>query len=91
MGTQKGKNGQGSDELAIEENRQYLEWAEGKTKSSKRNQKVIREEKLPDWMTEKETASDSESGQQKLHPQDLEEQKKKMMEEMQKLKKYSAY
>lgn len=77
--------------LAIEENRQYLEWAEGKTKSSKRNQKVIREEKLPDWMTEKETASDSESGQQKLHPQDLEEQKKKMMEEMQKLKKYSAY
>lgn len=78
--------------LAIEENRQYLEWAEGKANQpSKRNSKVIREEKLPDWMKEKETASDSESGQQKLQPQDLEEQKKKMMEEMQKLKKYSAY
>ncbi|MGV2516510.1 UNVERIFIED_CONTAM: Replication initiation and membrane attachment protein, partial [Bacillus subtilis] len=48
-------------------------------------------EKLPDWMKEKETASDSESGQQKLQPQDLEERKKKMMEEMQKLKKYSTY
>ncbi|MCY9079481.1 replication initiation membrane attachment protein DnaB [Bacillus inaquosorum] len=78
--------------LAIEENRQYLEWAEGKANQpSKRNQKVIREEKLPDWMKEKETASDSEAGQQKLQSQDLEEQKKKMMEEMQKLKKYSAY
>lgn len=78
--------------LAIEENRQYLEWAEGKTsQSSKRNQKVIREEKLPDWMKEKKTASDSETGQQMLHEQDLEEQKKKMMEEMKKLKKYSAY
>ncbi len=66
--------------------------AEGKANQpSKRNSKVIREEKLPDWMKEKETASDSESGQQKLQPQDLEEQKKKMMEEMQKLKKYSAY
>lgn len=78
--------------LAIEEHRQYLEWADGKANQpSNRNKKVIREEKLPDWLKDKTEKPKSADGQQKLSQNDLEEQKKKMMEEMKKLKKYSAY
>ena len=75
--------------LAIEEHRQYLDWADGKTNGAARGKKTVREEKRPDWMKEEENGNKPE--QPALSAQDLEEQKKKMMEEMKKLKKYSAY
>ncbi|WYF02343.1 replication initiation and membrane attachment family protein [Bacillus velezensis] len=75
--------------IAIEEHRQYLDWADGKTNGAARGKKTVREEKRPDWMKEEETGKKQE--QPALSAQDLEEQKKKMMEEMKKLKKYSAY
>ncbi|MCS3384238.1 Replication initiation and membrane attachment protein, partial [Bacillus velezensis] len=71
------------------EHRQYLDWADGKTNGAARSKKTVREEKRPDWMKEEETGKKQE--QPALSAQDLEEQKKKMMEEMKKLKKYSAY
>lgn len=38
--------------LAIEEHRQYLDWADGKTNGAARGKKTVREEKRPDWMKE---------------------------------------
>ncbi len=60
--------------LAIEEHRQYLDWADGKTNGAARGKKTVREEKRPDWMKE-ETGKKQE--QPALSAQDLEEQKKK--------------
>ncbi|MBT2574139.1 replication initiation and membrane attachment family protein [Bacillus sp. ISL-51] len=75
--------------LAIEEHRQYLDWAEGKTNRTAQNKKTVREEKRPDWLKEEEAGKKADKPL--LSAEDLEEQKKKMMEEMKKLKKYSAY
>ncbi|MED2944687.1 replication initiation and membrane attachment family protein [Bacillus swezeyi] len=79
-------------QLAKEENRQYLEWAEGKKKQTSRSNKVIREEKLPDWLQESE-ASDSQPDQkQQAAPnnEDFDQQKQMLLEEMKKLKNHSA-
>uniref|UniRef100_UPI0020BF4B48 DnaD domain protein n=1 Tax=Lysinibacillus sp. D4A1_S13 TaxID=2941228 RepID=UPI0020BF4B48 len=75
--------------LAIEEHRQYLDWADGKTNGAARGKKTVREEKRPDRMIEEETGKKQE--QPALSAQDHEEQKKKIMEELKKRKKYSAY
>ncbi|MCY7779938.1 replication initiation and membrane attachment family protein [Bacillus haynesii] len=78
--------------LAKEENRQYLEWAEGKKKSS-RNKKVIREEKLPDWLRESDEA---DSKPLETEPagsatrEGFDQQKQKLLEEVKKLKNHSA-
>ena len=72
--------------LAIEEHRQYLDWADGKTNGAARG-KTVREEKRPDWMKE-ETGKKQE--QPALSAQDLENRRKNDGRN-EKLKKYSAY
>ncbi|MFD2446296.1 replication initiation and membrane attachment family protein [Bacillus sp. CGMCC 1.16607] len=43
-------------ELAIKENRQYLEWASGKKTKKSNDKKPIRTELIPDWFNEEEKA-----------------------------------
>ncbi|MGG1506415.1 Replication initiation and membrane attachment protein, partial [Bacillus licheniformis] len=78
--------------LAKEENRQYLEWAEGKKKTS-RNKKVIREEKLPDWLRESDDADSKPLETEQAGPatrEGFDQQKQKLLEEVKKLKNHSA-
>ena len=78
--------------LAKEENRQYLEWAEGKKKTS-RNKKVIREEKLPDWLRESDDADSKTLETEQAGPatrEGFDQQKQKLLEEVKKLKNHSA-
>ena len=70
--------------LAKEENRQYLEWAEGKKKTS-RNKKVIREEKLPDWLRESDDADSKPLETEQAGPatrEGFDQQKQKLLEEV---------
>ncbi|MGG3572775.1 replication initiation and membrane attachment family protein [Bacillus gobiensis] len=66
-------------QLAIEENRKYLEWAEGRKKTGNTGKKTIREEKLPDWLKDnkKQEPSSSESA---VISDNSEEEKRKMLE-----------
>ncbi|MFO6497875.1 MULTISPECIES: replication initiation and membrane attachment family protein [Bacillus] len=78
-------------QLAKAENRQYLEWAEGKKKQTSRNKKVIREEKLPDWLKESKAEDSSEPIMQTAASmEDFELEKQKLLEEVKKLRKHSA-
>ncbi|QHZ48009.1 replication initiation and membrane attachment family protein [Bacillus sp. NSP9.1] len=78
-------------QLAKAENRQYLEWAEGKKKQTSRNKKVIREEKLPDWLKESKAEDSSEPTMQTAASmEDFELEKQKLLEEVKKLRKHSA-
>ncbi|HLO10943.1 MAG TPA: DnaD domain protein [Pseudoneobacillus sp.] len=49
-------------ELAIKENRQYLEWASGKKTKKSSDKKPIRTELIPDWFNEEESNVTSEQG-----------------------------
>lgn len=44
-------------ELALKENRQYLEWASGKKTRKNNDKKPIRTEFIPDWFNEEESSS----------------------------------
>lgn len=64
--------------LAIEENRKYLEWAEGKKNKGNSGKKTIREEKLPDWLKDKKQAP--ASVEQAASSDNFEEKKRQLME-----------
>ncbi|WP_456273794.1 replication initiation and membrane attachment family protein [Bacillus sp. AK031] len=72
-------------ELAKNEHRQYLTWAEGKKDPKKSYKKPVRTEKLPDWFDEKPAAKTAGEQVQTDSNDDFEEQKRKLEE---KLKKY---
>ncbi|ASB87960.1 Replication initiation and membrane attachment protein [Bacillus sonorensis] len=74
--------------LAKEENRQYLEWAEGK--KTQRSKKVIREEKLPDWLQGEASGAHPEGEQAVASKEDFDQQKQQLLEEMKKLRNHSA-
>ncbi|MCY8269171.1 replication initiation and membrane attachment family protein [Bacillus sonorensis] len=74
--------------LAKEENRQYLEWAEGK--KTQRSKKVIREEKLPDWLQGEASGAHPEGEQAAASKKDFDQQKQQLLEEMKKLRNHSA-
>ncbi|KKB74893.1 MULTISPECIES: replication initiation and membrane attachment family protein [Bacillus] len=74
--------------LAKEENRQYLEWAQGKKKQG--NKKVIREEKLPDWLQNEAAEALPKDEQTAASKEDFELQKQKLLEEVKKLRNHSA-
>jgi replication initiation and membrane attachment protein len=75
-------------ELAKSEQRQYLEWAEGKkptAASGKR--KPVRKEVLPDWFEKKsENGSDQQQNSAAGEDPDFEIEKKKLEEELKKFK-----
>ncbi|MBP3039925.1 replication initiation and membrane attachment family protein [Bacillaceae bacterium Marseille-Q3522] len=68
--------------LAKQEHRQYIEWANGKkTKNQTRNRKTVRTEMLPDWFEEKE-----EKKKQMPPDQDLDKKKRNLEEILKQLK-----
>jgi replication initiation and membrane attachment protein len=70
-------------DLAKNEHRQYLEWAEGKKENTKKSyKKPVRTEKLPDWFEETSAKETNDPAQGNA---DFEEQRRKLEE---KLKKY---
>ncbi|HYK73652.1 MAG TPA: Replication initiation and membrane attachment protein, partial [Pseudoneobacillus sp.] len=44
-------------DLALKENRQYLEWASGKKTRKTSDKKPIRTEFIPDWFNEEESST----------------------------------
>jgi replication initiation and membrane attachment protein len=71
-------------ELAKNEHKQYMEWAQGKkTAGSQRNKKPIRTELLPDWFVQKQTANEKSDEEDDF---DFEAEKRKLEEELKKYK-----
>lgn len=78
--------------IAKEENRQMTEWAQQKNKrQSYGSGKVIREEKLPDWMKEAETKEQPKEQTDNLSTEDLEREKEKLLDQFNNMKKYNAH
>ncbi|PLS16952.1 Replication initiation and membrane attachment protein [Bacillus sp. M6-12] len=70
-------------ELAKKEHRQYQEWQDGKGTNKLSGKKPIRTEQVPQWLkNEQNTAPE---GKGKKDSQELEEQKKQMLERLKKL------
>lgn len=71
-------------ELAKNEHKQYLEWAQGKKNAgSQSKKKSVRTEMLPDWFLQKQSV------EQKNHEEDdfdFESEKRKLEEELKKYK-----
>ncbi|WP_163101268.1 replication initiation and membrane attachment family protein [Peribacillus alkalitolerans] len=75
-------------DLAKKENQQYLSWQEEKkNKQDKpsRQKKVVRQEYIPDWMSESKTTETSSDGEE-LSPE-LEQKRKELEEKIKRLKK----
>lgn len=72
-------------DVAINEHRQYVEWAEGNKKQpNQRNRKVIRTEKLPDWFV-KQKEAETHTGRQKIDDDfDFEAEKRRLEEKFKK-------
>lgn len=71
-------------ELAIKENRQYLEWASGKNNKKTNNKKPIRTEKIPDWFDKDKNTSPSEEPDNNI---DIAAKKRALEEKLKKFKK----
>ncbi|WP_144493651.1 replication initiation and membrane attachment family protein [Bacillus pumilus] len=80
-------------QIAKEENRQMTEWAQQKKqRSTYGSGKVVREEKLPDWMKETETKEQPAKEQtDNLSTEDLEREKEKLLDQFKNMKKYNAH
>ncbi|RSD27678.1 replication initiation and membrane attachment family protein [Mesobacillus subterraneus] len=74
-------------QLAKNEHRQYLEWAEGKkTPATQGKRKPVRKEVLPEWFEKKRDGdTDKQENQPQVDP-DFEIEKKKLEEELKKFK-----
>ena len=73
-------------QLAKNEHRQYLDWAEGKqTPASQGKRKPVRKEVLPDWFENNREAEQVPAPGSKVDP-DFEIEKKKLEEELKKYK-----
>ncbi|WP_430696789.1 replication initiation and membrane attachment family protein [Metabacillus mangrovi] len=72
----------GAIELAKTENKKYLEWAEGKSRSSSGGRKPIRSEMVPEWMKEKENTAGEPAvpSKEENGTEDLEAEKLKIEE-----------
>ncbi|MCP3741305.1 replication initiation and membrane attachment family protein [Rossellomorea sp. BNER] len=70
-------------ELAKNEHRQYLSWAEGKNEKKSTNRKPIRTEKLPDWFNDS-NGNEKTSEKEQVN---FEEEKKKLEEELKNFRK----
>ncbi|PEY34351.1 Replication initiation and membrane attachment protein [Bacillus cereus] len=75
--------------LAKEENRQYQEWAETK-KKGRTTKKAVRTEMVPDWLKEESKEEPKKQSQKgassKENPSNLEEERKRLEEELKKYK-----
>ncbi|MGE6628927.1 replication initiation and membrane attachment family protein [Bacillus sp. NPDC077027] len=79
-------------QIAKEENRQMTEWAEQKKqRSSYPAGKVIREEKLPEWMKEEEAKKQPKEQEEDMSPEELEREKEKLLNQFKQMKKYNAH
>ncbi|MBD1380077.1 replication initiation and membrane attachment family protein [Metabacillus arenae] len=65
--------------LAKQEHRQYLSWAENKTKNGQ-NRKSIRTEKLPDWLKHEKEENNQEKTE--INHDEFERERKKLAEEL---------
>ncbi|WP_423407620.1 replication initiation and membrane attachment family protein [Heyndrickxia sp. MSNUG] len=74
-------------QLAKNEHRQYLEWAEGKkAPASGGKRKPVRKEVLPDWFEKKSEGEQNQQAGAPDHDHDYEIEKKKLEEELKKFK-----
>ncbi|MCR2821916.1 replication initiation and membrane attachment family protein [Lederbergia panacisoli] len=62
-------------DLAINEHRQYQEWASGKKETSQRRNKPIRTEKLPDWFVSQD---DSAQSTKQIQTEEMEERRRRL-------------
>ncbi|MBM7584912.1 replication initiation and membrane attachment protein [Bacillus pakistanensis] len=70
-------------ELAKNEHRQYLSWAEGKNEKKSPNRKPLRTEKLPDWFND----SNGNEKTNEVDQENFEEEKRKLEEELKNFRK----